>query len=1031
MINRIVTFSLKQPLFVLLGTALFIGAGVLAFLHLPVEAFPDVSDIQANVIALYPGRAAEEVERQVTIPIETALSGMPNSVRMFSHTQFGLSYIILTFNDKPNDQLVRQQVSERLQGIDLPPGVTAQLAPLSTAIGEIFRFRLRGDSYSAQELRTLQDWVVEKQLRQVQGVADLVIMGGTVKQYEVNPDLAKMRDYKVTLAQLFTALQRANSNAGGGGVTQGRQQYLVRSLGSFKSSADIAQVVVAENKGVPILVRDIAQVLVSGAPLQGLAGQDDADDIVNGIVVMRKGENPSTVLTGLKEKIAFVNKSILPKGVEIVPYYDRSWLIDKTLKTVFSNLTEGAMLVTLILFIFLGNLRAALIVAAIIPLALLATFLGLTFVGIPANLLSLGAMDFGIIVDGAVIVVENIVHRLSLLKQDAAANAESRFNAIRNAVLEVGRPTVFSMIIIIAAHIPIFTMQRHEGRIFSPMAWTVTSALIGSLVLSLTLVPLLTYLFLKRGIQHGDNRVVAALKSWYSPILAWALARPRRIIAAAVASLVLSLIGATQLGSEFLPELNEGSIWVNVTLPPSVSPAEAQEQARAIRQALRSIPEVNTAISKVGRPDDGTDPKIFNSAEILVDLKPESAWRPGKTKEGLIKELDDAVSALPGIEPSFSQPIRDNVLESISQVDGQIVIKVRGDDLDSLAKHGERILGQIAGVKGVIRAFIDRSGTLPQYVLDIDRQAAARYGINVGDIQDLVETALAGKATSELWEGEKHFSVVVRLKESERSLPNLPNLLVASPNGAQVPLSQLVQFKSISGAMNIARENGRRVISIGVFIRDRDMGSVVKDMQDKVGEIGTLDNGEEVTWSGEFENQERAMKRLSWIVPLSIMLIFLLLFDAFSSLKSALLIVANIPFALIGGIVALLLTGIPLSVSAAIGFIALFGQAVLNGVVMVTYFNQLREKGMPILEVVMSGAVQRLRTVLMTALLAMFGLLPMALSKAIGAETQRPLAVVVIGGLVSATILTLIVLPTLYYLFFVREHQPTSLDEAR
>ena len=1031
MINRIVTFSLKQPLFVLLGTALFIGAGVLAFLHLPVEAFPDVSDIQANVIALYPGRAAEEVERQVTIPIETALSGMPNSVRMFSHTQFGLSYIILTFNDKPNDQLVRQQVSERLQGIDLPPGITAQLAPLSTAIGEIFRFRLRGDSYSAQELRTLQDWVVEKQLRQVQGVADLVIMGGTVKQYEVNPDLAKMRDYKVTLAQLFTALQRANSNAGGGGVTQGRQQYLVRSLGSFKSSADIAQVVVAENKGVPILVRDIAQVLVSGAPLQGLAGQDDADDIVNGIVVMRKGENPSTVLTGLKEKIAFVNKSILPKGVEIVPYYDRSWLIDKTLKTVFSNLTEGAMLVTLILFIFLGNLRAALIVAAIIPLALLATFLGLTFVGIPANLLSLGAMDFGIIVDGAVIVVENIVHRLSLLTQDAAANAESRFNAIRNAVLEVGRPTVFSMIIIIAAHIPIFTMQRHEGRIFSPMAWTVTSALIGSLVLSLTLVPLLTYLFLKRGIQHGDNRVVAALKSWYSPILAWALARPRRIIAAAVASLVLSLIGATQLGSEFLPELNEGSIWVNVTLPPSVSPAEAQEQARAIRRALRSIPEVNTAISKVGRPDDGTDPKIFNSAEILVDLKPESAWRPGKTKEGLIKELDDAVSALPGIEPSFSQPIRDNVLESISQVDGQIVIKVRGDDLDSLAKHGERILGQIAGVKGVIRAFIDRSGTLPQYVLDIDRQAAARYGINVGDIQDLVETALAGKATSELWEGEKHFSVVVRLKESERSLPNLPNLLVASPNGAQVPLSQLVQFKSISGAMNIARENGRRVISIGVFIRDRDMGSVVKDMQDKVGEIGTLDNGEEVTWSGEFENQERAMKRLSWIVPLSIMLIFLLLFDAFSSLKSALLIVANIPFALIGGIVALLLTGIPLSVSAAIGFIALFGQAVLNGVVMVTYFNQLREKGMPILEVVMSGAVQRLRTVLMTALLAMFGLLPMALSKAIGAETQRPLAVVVIGGLVSATILTLIVLPTLYYLFFVREHQPISLDEAR
>lgn len=1026
--NRLITFSLKQPLFVLLGTLLFIVAGIFAFINLPVEAFPDVSDTQANVIALYPGRAAEEVERQVTIPIETALSGMPNAVRMFSHTQFGLSYIILTFNDKPNDQLVRQQVIERLRGIDLPPGVEPQLAPLSTAIGEIFRFRLRGDTQTAQELRTLQDWVVEKQLRQVQGVADLVTMGGSIKQYEVNPDLAKMRDYKVTLAQLFGALQRANSNAGGGGVTQGRQQFLVRSLGSFKSSADIAQVVVAENKGTPILVRDIAQVSINGAPAQGLAGQDDADDIVNGVVIMRKGENPSTVLTALKEKIAFVNKSILPKGVEIVPYYDRSWLIGKTLKTVFSNLTEGAMLVTLILFLFLGNLRAALIVALLIPLALLATFLGLTFVGIPANLLSLGAMDFGIIVDGGVIIVENIVFRLSLLSAGGVADNESRFAAIRDAVVEVGRPTVFSMIIIIAAHIPIFTLQRHEGRIFSPMAWTVTSALIGSLILSLTLVPLMTYLFLRKNVPHGDNRLVAKLKSWYAPLLARALARPRRVIGAAVATLALSLVGATQMGSEFLPELDEGSIWANVALPPSVSPTEAQEQARAIRNALRSVPEVNTVISKVGRPDDGTDPKIFNGAEFLVDLKPEHEWRSGKTKDGLISELDIAVSAIPGAKAAFSQPIRDNVLESISQIDGQIVIKVRGDDLESIVAHGERILGLISDVKGVTRAAIDRSGSLPQYVLDIDRLAAARYGINIGDIQDLVETALAGKATSELWEGEKHFSVVVRLKEGERALPNLPNLLVASPNGAQVPLSQLVRFKSISGAMNIARENGRRVVSVAVFIRGRDMGSVVKDMQAKVGEIGTLANGEEVTWSGEFENQERAMKRLSWIVPLSILLIFLLLFDAFGSVKSALLIVANIPFALIGGILALLITDIPLSVSAAIGFIALFGQAVLNGVVMVTYFNQLRDTGMPILEVVMQGSVQRLRTVLMTALLAMFGLLPMALSKAIGAETQRPLAIVVIGGLVSATILTLIVLPTLYFVFFAKVKPKPNLD---
>ena len=1024
MIQRIVTTSLTQPLFVVLGTVLFIFGGVLAFQQLPIEAFPDVSDTQVNVIALYPGRAAEEVERQITIPIETNLSSVPNVVRMFSHTQFGLSYIILTFNERPTDQVVRQQVIERLRGVDLPPGVEPEIAPLSTAIGEIFRFRLKGDHLSAQDLRAIQDWTVEKQLRQVQGIADVVTMGGSIKQYEVSPDLAKMRDSKVTLAQLFTALSRANANAGGGAVTQGRQQFLVRSLGSFRSSADIGAVVVLENKGTPILVRDIAQVRVGGAPAQGLVGQDGEDDIVNGVVVMRKGENPSRVLEGLKEKIAYVNKDVLPKGVEIVPYYDRSWLIGKTLRTVFTNLTEGAILVMLVLFIFLGNLRAALIVAAVIPLSLLATFLGLTAVGIPANLLSLGAMDFGIIVDGAVIVVENIVRRLGDLQHDAAGKEVSmrhRLAAVREATMEVARPTVFSMIIIIAAHIPIFTLQRHEGRIFSPMAWTVTSALIGSLAVSLTLVPLACARLLGRNIAHGDNRLVEWIKARYEPILRRAIAAPRMVVCIAVAALALSLVVGSQLGSEFLPELNEGTIWVNLTLPPSVSPQEAQEQVRGVRLALLTVPEVKSVISKVGRPDDGTEPKIFNSAEFFVDLKPEAEWRAGKSKEDLIKEMDAAASALPGMEPSFSQPIRDNVLESISQIDGQIVIKVKGVDLDRLQQAGRAILREIAGVPGVVRAFIDRDGNLPQYLIDIDRAAAARYGVNVGDIQDLVETALAGKATSELWEGERHFSVVVRLRAEERDLSDLPGLLVATPNGAQIPLSQVARFRTVSGAMNIARENGRRVVSIGVFIRDRDMGSVVKDMQAKVAAGVKLQEGEEIGWSGEFENQERAMKRLSWIVPLSILLIFLLLFNAFQSVKSALLIVANIPFALIGGILALYITGIPLSVSAAIGFIALFGQAVLNGVVMVTYFSQLQtEEDLDIHDAVIKGSLVRLRTVLMTALLAMLGLLPMALSHAIGAETQRPLAIVVIGGLISATLLTLIVLPTLCVAVFGR-----------
>jgi cobalt-zinc-cadmium resistance protein CzcA len=1029
-IDRIIRFSLTQPLFVLLGTVIFAIAGVIAFRNLPVEAFPDVSDTQVNVIALFPGRAAEEVERQVTIPIETALSSVPNVVRAFSHTQFGLSFTILTFNDKPGDQLVRQQVIERLRGVDLPPGVEPEIAPLATAIGEIFRFRLRGDHLAPQELRTLQDWVVEKQLRLVPGVADVVTMGGTMKQYEVNPDLQRMRDAKITLTQLFTALTRANSNAGGGAVNQGRQQFLVRSLGSFRTSADIGQVVVAENKGTPILVRDVAEVRVGSAPAQGLVGQDEADDIVNGIVVMRKGENPSQVLEGLKEKIAYVNAKVLPKGVEIVPYYDRSWLIARTLKTVFMNLTEGAILVSVVLFLFLGNLRAALIVAAVIPLSLLATFLGLSAVGIPANLLSLGAMDFGIIVDGAVIVVENIVRRMGELEGRDRWDRGKRLGAIRQAVSEVGRPTVFSMIIIIAAHIPIFTLQRHEGRIFSPMAWTVTSALVGSLAISLTLVPLMCLKLLQRDVAHGDNRLVEAIKARYKPLLWRAVARPKLVGAIAVISLAIALLLATRLGSEFLPELNEGTTWVNLTLPPSVSPEEAQAQVRLVRAALHRVPEVNTVISKVGRPDDGTDPKIFNSAEIFVDFKPESAWRGGVNKEDLIREMDDAVSAIPGMEPSFSQPIRDNVLESISQVDGQIVIKVRGEDLDRIVSEGHEVLNQIATVPGVARAFIDRDGTLPQYVIDIDRLAAARYGVNVGDIQDLVETALAGKATSELWEGEKHFSVVVRLKPGERQPSNLPALLVATPDGAQVALSQLARFRSVSGAMNIARENGRRVVSVGVFIRDRDMGSVVKDMQAKVAANVKLAEGDEISWSGEFENQERAMKRLSWIVPLSIALIFLLLFDAFGSFRSALLIIANIPFAMIGGIVALYVTGIPLSVSAAIGFIALFGQAVLNGVVMVSYFNQLRGDGLSLHEAVIGGALVRLRTVLMTALLAMFGLLPMALSHAIGAETQRPLAVVVIGGLISATLLTLLVLPTFYRVLHRNDERVTEAEAA-
>src|SRR5712691_7224329 len=1026
MVKRIVTFALHQPLFLLLLVALFIASGLVAFKTLPIEAFPDVTDVQVSVITLFPGHAPEEVEKQVTIPIEIALSGVPHAVRLFSHTQFGLSFVILTFNDQASDYFARQQVLERLQGVELPPGVQPGLAPLSTPIGEIYRYRLKGDKTSPTDLRSLQDWVVVRHLKMTPGVADIVSFGGFIKQYQVNLHPDKMHAFHMTLQQVFTALGRGNANAGGSYLERGEQQLLIRGIGLLRSSDDIGNVVLAEHDGTPVLIKHIADVSVSAVPRQGIVGQDDDDEVVSGIVLMRKGENPSEVLTALKERVDILNTSILPKDVQIIPFYDRTWLISTTLTTVFKNLLEGALLVTVVLYLFLGHWRAAGIVAVMIPLSLLATFIGLRIRGIPANLLSLGAMDFGIIVDGAVIVVENIFRKLSDANRvEKTITDERRKHLILHAAVEVGRPTLFSMLIIIAAHIPIFTLQRHEGRIFAPMAYSVVSALIGALILSLTLVPLLSAVMLKKNLPEQENFVVRGAKALYEPALQWALRHARLVLGTAVVCLALSLALLPQLGTEFLPELNEGAVWVNVNYPTSVSVSEAQELSKRVRNALRKFPEVVSVTSKAGRPEDGTDPKLINMAEFLVDLKPENEWQRGVDKPRLLREMDAEVNKIPGITPSFSQPIRDNVLESISQIDGQIVIKVFGDDLDVLRDQSLAVLKQVETVPGVARAFVDRLGELPQIQVRVDRARAARYGLNVSDIQDVIETVLGGKQVTQMWEGEQHFGVAVRLDESERTLVRMQSLLVATSAGAYVPLSEVASFRTVGGLMNIARENGKRVFAIGVFIRGRDMGGVVADMKSRVAQHLKLPQGYSITWSGEFENQERAMARLAIIVPISILVIFLLLFDAFRSFRSSLLIVANIPFSVIGGIVALWITGIYLSVSAAIGFIALFGQSVLNGVVMVALFNELREGGMAPEKAVVSGAITRLRTVLMTALLASLGLLPMALSTGIGAETQKPLAVVVIGGLVSATLLVLFVLPVIYVMLYRREERTT------
>ena len=1021
--KKLIHYALHQPVFIVLGTLLFALSGIVAFQNLTVEAFPDVTDTQVTVIALFPGRAAEEVEKQVTLPIETALSGLPNSIRLFSHTQFGLSYTVITYDDAANVNIARQQVNERLNSVDLPLGAQMNVAPNATPVGEVMRYRLRGDGQTSTELRSIEDWVVERGLRTVPGVADVVAMGGFIKQYEVQPDLDKLRAYKLSMQNILDALGRGNSNAGGSYVAQGAQQFAIRGIGLLQAEEDIGKIVVTARNGTPILIRDIAQIKIGAIPRLGVVGQDEDDDVVTGIVIMRKGENPSVVLKGVKDKIAELNAKGMPKGVQIVPFYDRTWLMGKTLTTVFKNLVEGALLVSLVLYLFLSNMRASLAVVLVIPLALMSTFLGLKIMGVPANLLSLGAMDFGIIVDGAVIVVENIMHRLAENREDMSES--ERREVIISATNEVGRPTLFSMLIIIAAHIPIFALQRHEGRIFQPMALSVTTALVGSLIFSLTLVPLLAYWMLRRKLPHGDNRLVTSLKGFYAPVLDWALVHRKKVVIIALSLFSIALVAASRLGSEFLPELNEGTFWANFDMPSSVSSEEASQILNKARKVLVTIPEVRTVVSKSGQPEDGTDPKTLSMAEVFIDVKPQEEWRKGLTRDQLIDEMDRKLTTIPGIDPAFSQPIRDNVLESISQIKGQIVVKVSGSDLVELRKVAEAIQREIKQVRGVQRGEIDRLGDLPQLVIDINRDSAARVGLNVSDIQDVIESALAGKSATQIWEGERKFSVAVRLPEDRRAIANLPGISIATPDGGYTTLGNVATIRETSGAMNIAREAGRRTMAIGIFIKDRDMGSVVADMQDRVAKNVKLPADYNITWSGEFENQERAMKRLSVVVPISLLLIFVLLFDAFGSFKTASLILINVPLALIGGFVGLWAFSIPLSVSAAIGFIALSGQAVLNGVVMLTVFQQRQSAGMTVVDAVREGSMQRLRTVLMTALLAALGLLPMALSHDIGAETQRPLAIVVICGLFTATLLTLVALPALYVSWFAPKKDKT------
>lgn len=1014
-LERVVRFSLRQPVLVVGAALLVVVVGFRAFRFLPVESFPDVEDIKVQIISQWPGHAAEEVERSVTLPIERQMNGTPNLTNLRSVSMFGLSVVTLVFEDGITDYFARQQALERLTAATLPTGVNSGLGSLSNATGEIFRYTLRGPR-PLTEIKELEDWVVEPAFRTVPGIADVVSFGGQVKQYQVDIDPAKMQAYGITLGQVEQAVATANANAGGGYIAHGYEKQVVRGIGLFRSAADIARVMVTSRGGVPVRVGDVGTVTIGGAPREGIVAKDTADDVVEGVVLMRKGGNALEVLKGVRAKADELNALTLPRDVRLRPFYDRAVLVNHTVDTVIENLAIGAALVLFILVIFLGEWRSALIVGVVIPLSLLFAFILMDWRGVSANLISLGAVDFGIIVDAAVVMVEAFLVRLALNPPDDPGRRET---IVRTAET-MGKPILFSKAIVITAFLPIFTFQRVEKRIFSPMAFTLSFALLGSLILSLTLVPALSGSFV-RG-QHGETRATQLLARLFRPRLEWVLAHARGTLLAAILLLAGSLALGTRLGTEFLPALDEGNIWLRVTMPVGISLEQAKVVERQVRSIILLYPQVGQVVTHLGRPDDGTDPKGSNNLEVYVDLKARREWGPVRDKDQLIDRMNAKLSQIPGLTLNFSQYIKDNVEEALSGVTGELVVKIFGPDLDVLQEKAGEVERVMGGIRGVADLDVEHQFGQPQLRFDIDRDAIARYGLAVGDVNDAIETAIGGRAVTQFLEGDRVFDVRVRYagptRDSRRALEELQ---VNTTDGRIVPLGSLAQITPAEGASRISREANQRRIAIKCSVRGRDQGGFVSEAQAAVERDVRLPPGYRMTWGGQFENQRRAMARLAVIVPTSIGLIFVLLFSAFGSTKYATLILANLPFALIGGIITLWLRDINLSVSAAVGFIALFGISVQNGVILVSQFNALREQGLSIGHAVRQGTMERLRPVVMTAMMAALGLLPAALSHGVGAETTRPFASVIVGGLATATLLTLLLLPVLYLMFHEEE----------
>lgn len=1020
MIDRIIESALRNRLLVALLALGILGGGMYALRTLPIDAFPDVSPVLVQVITVPPGLAPEEVERLVTYPIEVSMNGIPGVSHTKSLSTFGLSQVSVYFHDDVNIYFGRQLVLERLQEAkkQIPPGLGEPfLGPITTGLGQVYQYVLRDTTGSRDlmELRAIQDWVVRYNLRRVPGVADVISFGGGVKQYQVQVDPRALRQYKVTFAEVEEALGANNRNVGGGFITRGPEEYLVRGIGLAESLGDLGDVIVTTHGAAPVYVRNVATVAFGPEVRRGAATMNAQGEVVVGIVLKRIYENTSQVIEAVKTKVAEINTA-LPPGLRVEPYYDQADLVERALGTVKDALSEGVILIVVTLFLFLGNVRSALVVTAMIPLSLLLAFMLMRYFGLSANLMSLGglAIGIGMMVDGGVVMVENVYRHLSETGHAHAVAGESRPHLMLRAAKEVGRPISFAIAIIILVFLPLFTLEGVEGKLFKPMAFAISFAMLGSLVFSLTVIPVLCSFFLKGG-SEVDTWIMRKVKRPYLPLLRWSLQNRKSMLLGAVAALGLSLAVVPFLGTEFVPVLEEGSIMIRPTLAPSAGLDEMVRTSGEIERIVRGFPEVRDVVSLNGRAEAGGDPDPVNSSMTLVTLKPHQKWGTGRSKGELIEAMERQLSKVPGMALGFTQPIAMRVDELISGVRAQLAITLFGEDLDQLVRTGDQIQDIVGRIPGAADIQTEQVSGQPQLQVRVDRAAISRYGLNVNDVLGAVETAVGGEEVGQVFEGVRRFEINLRLQESyRRDVDEIARLVIPGPEGASVLLSEVADVEVVSGSKQISHDDGQRRIVIQLNVRGRDLGGFVAEAQRAVAQDVKLPPGYFVAWGGQFENQQRAMKRLMVIVPITIGLIYLLLFSSFGSLRQAALIILNVPFALIGGILGLLISRQYLSVPASVGFIALFGVAVLNGVVLVSYINSLRQAGRSLTDAVYEGTLLRLRPVLMTALVAILGLMPLLFSNGAGSEVQRPLAAVVVGGLLTSTALTLLLLPTLY-----------------